>query len=790
MFLYPLLALMAFPTLETLIRGSAGWAYAHDVFDDGGGLPRLAIAVRDWAALGPTLWDPYLTAGNAFLGQFALPPIAPDTAVAFLVGPFWAWAISVWVTASLAGIGMHLFMRDSVGLSTPAVVGASVMTVFCFWHPIYGVSIAILPLVLWLGDRATAGATRSRRVALAWVVVAAMTLYAGQLQVAVFVAAIQIAWLLTRTTGRRWSSFVTWFVTWALAVGLYAPVLITQLVMLPISQRTVWDLDYLWPGGIGGAFSTVIHHYTSVLLGIPLSGWGPGDPRYGILFLGGIGLPLVIAGLVTGRRDRLGIFLVALLVAIPVIDFVAMAGKHIQENVGLLRSFQFVRIRHFFPFALAAVAGLGIHALLPGGPRLPKRRRVIVAVASIALVPVAIQAAIASRRAITHVRGFAGSPDDVGWILISVAILTGLVGGVAMLLWLARRPGAPVRTIVLGIGLLFVADRAALEHGSPLLGNSVGTFDSALGLTQGQAFLLRQPGIAGERVLTFGDHANRMAFHGLRQVDGYQAIYPVAYHGFFGALTGPALDADPARWRYFHQWGARAYAFGLAVDPELVSLAGGRWLYVAADRVPTVPGLIERFRDEAVVVYENPAAFRPAFLVGAVAIEPDQPAVLERLRRATLDDLAGMVVATGADAAALSDAVGGIGSPDLSGKPGRAGTALITVDTADRIEIDVWPERGAILVLTDTVAPGWVALVDGVRTNVHTVDATFRGVALAPTARQVVFRYEPSFTYVGFVVAALASAAAVVWITWVGRRRTGLGDADAEPDQAGDALRT
>ena len=45
-------------------------------------------------------------------------------------------------------------MRDSVRLSRSAVLGGAVLATLCFWHPIYGVSIAILPLVLWLGDRA------------------------------------------------------------------------------------------------------------------------------------------------------------------------------------------------------------------------------------------------------------------------------------------------------------------------------------------------------------------------------------------------------------------------------------------------------------------------------------------------------------------------------------------------------------------------------------------------------------------------------------------------------------
>jgi hypothetical protein len=124
---YPILALAAFPTIGILVGGTRAWMYGLDVFDDGGGLTRLAIAVREWSAHGLSLWDPYLTAGNAFLGQFALPPIAPDVALAFAVGPFAAFAVMGWATATLAGIGTHLFLRDGLGLSTPAAVGGSIL---------------------------------------------------------------------------------------------------------------------------------------------------------------------------------------------------------------------------------------------------------------------------------------------------------------------------------------------------------------------------------------------------------------------------------------------------------------------------------------------------------------------------------------------------------------------------------------------------------------------------------------------------------------------------------------
>ena len=51
------------------------------------------------------------------------------------------------------------------------------------------------------------------------------------------------------------------------------------------------------------------------------------------------------------------------------------------------------------------------------------------------------------------------------------------------------------------------------------------------------------------------------------------------------------------------------------------------------------------------------------------------------------------------------------------------------------------------------MAPGWVADVDGVRVPVATVDLAFRGVPVNAGTTQVVFRYQPGFTYAGFAIA-------------------------------------
>ena len=99
-----------------------------------------------------------------------------------------------------------------------------------------------------------------------------------------------------------------------------------------------------------------------------------------------------------------------------------------------------------------------------------------------------------------------------------------------------------------------------------------------------------------------------------------------------------------------------------------------------------------------------------------------------------------------------------------------AGAATILSLTPDRVEIGVEADAPAVLILTDVMAPGWIAERDGAEVPIATVDGAFRGVAVDPSTSTVVFRYVPTFTYLGFVAAGLSLLAAIGWALLVRRR--------------------
>ena len=77
--------------------------------------------------------------------------------------------------------------------------------------------------------------------------------------------------------------------------------------------------------------------------------------------------------------------------------------------------------------------------------------------------------------------------------------------------------------------LLLAGERTAYTSAERLLDDSLSSWHEALDPTPAQQYILAQPSASTDRVLAFGEDANRMGANGLLQADGYQTIYPGAY---------------------------------------------------------------------------------------------------------------------------------------------------------------------------------------------------------------------------------------------------------------------
>ncbi|MHB1847382.1 MAG: hypothetical protein ACYCWW_21370, partial [Deltaproteobacteria bacterium] len=108
-----------------------------------------------------------------------------------------------------------------------------------------------------------------------------------------------------------------------------------------------------------------------------------------------------------------------------------------------------------------------------------------------------------------------------------------------------------------------------------------------------------------------------------------------------------------------------------------------------------------------------------------------------------------------------------------------AGEVAWRRDEPERIALDVSTAAPTALVVTDELAPGWTARLDGEPAKLFATDVVARGLALPAGRHAVEFEYRAPGLTLGLALSLLAAAAALALLT-VGRGR-GAGRATAAP---------
>lgn len=741
-------ALLAFPFLEVALRGAAAPDYAHDAFDDG--VSRLGAACAGSVGL----WNPNLTCGNAALAQFAIPSVALDVGLARLTSPFAAYTAWHLLVVLVAGVGMHLFLRDSLGLPTAAALFGALTFEAQHWD-YCGLAVAAFPLALWLFDRAHLEVGGRARRLPACALLLAVALYHSYAQVLLLGAGLQLAWTLATTARARVARrLLDAALAWGLALALYAPVIATQLVYLPVSHRTLWT-----PRGadVVDLLLDRATRYSALAFGTPLGDGtlGVSAGGQGTFFVGPLGLALVGVALVTRRRGRPELLVLLGSVAILAVDVGgSLAVAALGERLGFLRSFRFSSIAVFVPMFLAAMVAVGAARLreLDVADLAGRARALMWLTIGVALVAPAVwPAAVAPAEELPR------------WLRSAGRIYAGLAAVsflalVALAPRLLRRPGRPA--LIALLLLAHGAERLVYGRVERATSTGLGSFAGYLGSDASIELLKGRPRL--ERAVSIGQHPNRLNFHGLQAADGYQVIYPVRYHDVFGLLIEPSFDRLTWLREYFHGWGNRAYVYDERVNRALLDLLGVRW--VRSHRRLEQDGLELALAGDGVWLYRNDGAFPRAFLAAEVRAFADRAALLDALGRATSGELrrAALVLE--------SDRPPGEGSATTP-----VGHVEVASYAPDEVALEVSAARPCLLVLVDTFAPGWVCRVDGAARPIIPAYEAFRAVPVGPRDARVVFSYEPTFTWAGLLVAGGALLALGVWTALLRR--------SAEPHQ-------
>jgi hypothetical protein len=250
--------------------------------------------------------------------------------------------------------------------------------------------------------------------------------------------------------------------------------------------------------------------------------------------------------------------------------------------------------------------------------------------------------------------------------------------------------------------------------------------------------------------------SGRPMFLGTYEIQGYDPLQLARYVDYMTALNGRPQD--------YHLENLLPGYF----DLQLFNMLNTRYVLVAADLPPDradvvhlTTGKREVFRNELVVVYENPDAFPHAWVVHDVRrVERDQA---EQLLKDGTIDFRRTALVEGEVPEVL---------PATSALEG----AEVTAYGADEMTIATMADAPGLLVVSEVYESGWRAYVDGEEVEILPTNLALRGVPIPAGEHVVELRYEPRSLRIGLWISGIATLAMLATFAvagWMRLRRGG-----------------
>jgi hypothetical protein len=672
--------------------------------------PRYVYAARAvWQGDLP-LWNPYELCGAPLLASAQGGVLNPFVIVLFGLLPaglaLHAYLLIHFVLAALLAFG---FARALGTGSMGAAIAAAAWTLSpaltrSIYHPNRIGCLVWVPAVFWLGMRLVArpGAAPTGLLALALAAQAAAGYPEFALDTGVLLGiALACALAVERPgVGPAARALGCLALAAGLAVVIAAAQLLPTIELLGASARDALAAEPLFAPGLG-VLPTFFR--TIPEAGVFEIGMLPG------LYVGAAPLLLAVTGLLLGR-PRAALPLAAAAVACVL----AVVGYELLHRLPIYRSTRFaLPWALLLPFFTAMLAGLGWDALARG--RGAARPATVLAVAALGAALFLALGRPVSAVAGGLAAGVLGLATRAGratpWL--AAAAFAVVVGD----LWAAlpyRRGADPFPPLPRTATTEALLDTLRAADGAP-------RFLGAAEAGTGVALL--------EEVYTIAGLEDSLMPRALRRIVDH-----------FG--LGIAGDDMPLR------------AGALRTAKPLLDLMGVRYVTGPARWAPMLAAAgFTTVRAPAPGVHglwRNDEALPRAFLV-------------RRVRVLSGDDAFAAVSDAGfrpRDEAVVDRALPALAPTPLL--PGEG--ARLVRHAPEEVRIATSAESPALLVLTDTDFPGWVATVDGVPAPIVRSDFAFRGVVVPAGEHEVVFTYRPRAVRAGvwLSVAGLAGAAALL----------------------------
>ncbi len=755
--------------------------------------PWKVLTLRSLAQGQLPLWNPYADSGLPFVGNALSAIFSPFNLLGYLLPLYTSYVVTAILRLSVAGIFTFLFARE-IGLGKPGALLA--MIAFTFSGPmIVWVSFPPSFVIVWLPAMLLSIEKALTRRSGLYVVASGLTIGAqflgGQPEVSFHVMLAWVAYALYRAIslkgpvlsdvlslskgeaeGWQLSRPLPQLVRVATAAAIGMLLAAVQLFPFVGALFHSATLSARYAETSGNAVAHLLFEWhdwptaiTALLpqyFGTDLDGsyWFPYSNYVEQNAYAGV-LPLALAVMVAwhniSRRPSPRRNLVLFFAPMAAVCLGIALRLPLLNGVNYLPLFNVAangRLRLIYVFAVAILAGLGLDEI-SGGHRRPRRTtlRILVLLALISLFLIALayggfvvfkDEVIRSGRNFMETNWgttpYLSRPLEYCYALVEERYEKKLA---------LFRPD----NIVMYLPVLIALSWFAL-HQWQHIGTKVWIY-AALGLTILDAFLVGMPfhpTTAPQHIFPTPDaiqflqqdrdiyrvsgtdlilNPNSGMIFGISDIRGYDTVVPRQYADLIDRLEG--------HYRFhFHSLFVQA-------SSSLWDLLNVK--YVLTDQ--ELDGKWElAYRDAgSVKVYRNRDVLDRAFVVYRAEVVDSAAQSLERVTDGDFDFRERVV---------LEEVPAGWTEPPEI--PTSVATVQIVNYQPNRVRLEVETGTDGLLVLTDTYAPGWKALLDGVPTLVYVADHAFRAVVAPAGAHQIEFVYKP----LGFRVGAATSLLTVV----------------------------
>lgn len=700
------------------------------------------------------LWDPAINCGFPLFAEGQAGPLYPFNVATSLLPTYAAINLNIVFHFWLAGAAMYALLRVWRAAPTAALTGGlsyalSGYMVVRAMSPNFIDVCAWLPMLFVLLSLAA----RDGRV-LYWfgaAFVAALQFLAGHPQAAVYglLAALAFGVYLGVSLRRNSSYYAMLFVMPFCALALTA---IQWLPTAELTRLSARSQGVSWQQFINMSLppERLLTLFLPNLFGNSAHGtyWGREAGFFIQLspFVGVLTLVLAWVALRQRREEPVGFFaaLAALGLVLSLGQYTGIYG--LLYEVPGLHFFRIpTRFLLFFALASSALCGLGVDQLMrtKSIPRV-RGRGFILAIGLVAGAVLYLNSEVflsgrswlVERGGAELVRYVWQMHFDVVRLILVLAIAYGLLTAVG------RRYAGIVAPIIVFIELYsFGADFNSVV--APQVYTQPP--ETALAIrADGQSVAPpRVLSLVSERNSPFDWHAGwAIDLSSYRRYNETLRLYSAGIYGLANVLPGWSPLHLSRHWEF-----ARAY-------PAVAALAGVQY---AVSYGPLRLAGAERIRDGEIQVYRLQNSFPRAYIASGYEVVTDAVERLRRLQRGA-----------GYERVLLER------EPTLVYGDGKTvGRAEIVHYQPEEVVVQLQDHKGGYLLLSDTHYPGWRAWVDGVESDILAANHVFRAVAVAATAKEVRFRYEPTSFLIGLWISSISLFSCLLGLVLLWSKRWG-----------------